>query len=170
MSAESRSEASSPRATGRPRPFETILLGGAAVAVLDIANAMIFWALYRGTPPRVILQSVAAGLQGKEALSGGAASALLGALLHLFIACGVAAAYWAACMIWPAIIQRPFLFGALHGGLVYLVMNFVVLPLSQAPPGTFRPAWFLDNFIGHLLLVGPPAALIARWSASRNRD
>jgi uncharacterized membrane protein YagU involved in acid resistance len=131
---------------------------------------MIFWAAYRGTPPRVILQSIAAGLQGRDAFSGGAGSAWLGAFLHVLIACGVAAVFWVGCVLWPALIRRPFLHGAVYGGIVYLVMNQVVLPLSRAPRGPFRLAWFLDNLIGHMLLIGPPVAFIARWSASRNRD
>jgi len=169
MNPEHHSHDGDPHVGGRPRALETILLGGAVVAILDIANAMIFWALYRGTPPRVILQSIAAGLQGKQAFSGGAASALLGAVLHVFIACSVAAVYWAASVRWPALIRHPFLSGAAYGGVVYAVMQYVVIPLSQTTPGTFRPAWFLANFIGHLLLVGPPVALIAHWSASHDR-
>ena len=152
-----------------PRALETIFWGGAAVAILDITNAMTFWALFRGTEPHVILQSIAAGLLGKDAFSGGTPTAILGALLHVFIACGVAAVYYLACVRWPTLTGRPLTFGAIYGAVVYLVMNHVVLPLSLASPGPFIPAWFLDNLIGHIVLVGPPVAIIARWSASRAR-
>ena len=152
---------------GRPRALETILLGGGAVALLDIANAMTFWALYRGTSPQRILQSIAVGLLGNDAFTLGAASALLGAFLHLFVACGIASVYWAACMIWPSLITRPAMYGAIFGAVVYLVMNQVVVPLSRVGPAPFILPWFLANFIGHVLLVGPPVAFIARWSARR---
>ena len=151
----------------RPRALEAILLGGSAVAVLDIANAMTFWALYRGTAPHVILQSIAAGLLGQDAFTLGASSALLGAFLHFFIACGVATVYYAACVLRPILIWRPATYGAIYGAVVYLVMNHVVVPLSHARPVPFIPAWFFDNLIGHVLLVGPPVAFIARWSARR---
>jgi len=152
----------------RPRAGPTILLGGLAVAVLDIANAMTFWALYRGTAPRIILQSVAAGLLGRSAYTGGTATACLGAALHLFISCGIAAVFYVGSTRWPSLLRRPFLSGAAYGAIVYGVMNYVVIPLSQAKPGPFRLPWFLANFIGHLVLVGPPVALIARGSARKD--
>jgi uncharacterized membrane protein YagU involved in acid resistance len=153
----------------RPRALDTILLGGAAIAVLDIANAIIFWALVRGTQPQVILQSVAAGLLGKPAaFAGGAQTAWLGAILHVSISCGIAAVYYAACVRVPSLLKRPLVSGASYGVAVYLVMNFVVIPLSRTSRAPFMPAWFLASFLGHILLVGMPVAFIARWSASRN--
>ena len=150
------------RALPRPRALGTILGGGAVVAVLDIANAMTFWWLYRGTPPRAILQSIAAGLLGQDAFSGGAPAALLGACLHVFIATSVAAVYYLACVAVPALIHRPVVAGGAYGAGVYLVMNFLVLPLSNARSAPDLWAWFLANFIGHVVLVGMPVAFIAR--------
>ena len=155
------------RPTQRPRAFETIVGGGAAVAVLDIANAMTFWGLYRGTRPHVILQSIAAGVLGQDAFTGGAPTALLGAFLHVFIATSVATVYYLACLAGPALIDRPAVAGGAYGVGVYLVMNFIVLPLSNARQVPFRWGWFLANFIGHIVLIGMPVAFIARWSAAR---
>lgn len=154
--------------TRRPSALQTIVLGGAAVAVLDIANAIIFWHLYRGTPPRVILQSVAAGIYGRSSFSGGMATASIGALLHCVIAFSVAATYYLAALRLPVLYRRPLVCGMAYGALVYLVMNRIVIPLSNANQGAFNPAWFAANFGGHLLLVGLPVALIARWSATRS--
>lgn len=152
----------------RPRAFETILWGGLAVAVLDIANAMTFWWLYSGAAPTVILQSIAAGVLGPDAFSGGAGATLLGAFLHFFISCGIAAVFYIACLRWPILYQRPVTYGAIYGAIVYLVMTYVVVPLSQAMPVPFMPSWFLVSVIGHVLLVGLPVALIARWSAAND--
>jgi uncharacterized membrane protein YagU involved in acid resistance len=151
----------------RPRPLETILVGGLVVAALDIANAMTFWGLYRGTTPQAILQSIAAGLLGKDAFTGGAPTAWLGAFLHLFIACAIASVYCAACLLLPGVLARPATYGPLYGAAVYLFMNQLVIPLSRIGATPFILPWFLANFIGHVLLVGPPVAFIARWSARR---
>lgn len=153
----------------KAHPLETILWGGSATAILDIANAMTFWAVYNGATPQVVLQSIAAGLMGRDAFSGGAPTAWLGAFLHLFIACGIAAVYYLSCRLWPMLLTRPLFNGVIYGVLVYLVMNYVVVPLSLASPVPFIPAWFLDSLLGHILLVGLPIAYIARWSALRNR-
>lgn len=152
----------------RPRALETILWGGVAVAVLDIANAMTFWWFYSDTAPSVVLQSIAAGLLGPDAFAGGMGTAFLGAFLHFFISCGIAAIFYIACLRWPVLYQRPITYGGIYGVIVYLAMTYVVVPLSQATPVPFIPSWFLASVLGHVLLVGLPVALIARWSATRN--
>jgi len=152
----------------RPRALETILWGGVAVAILDIANAMTFWWVYSGATPKAILQSIAAGLLGRDAFSGGAATAWLGAFLHFFISCGIAAVFYIACLRWSILFRKPVTNGIIYGAIVYLVMTYVVVPLSQATPVPFIPSWVLTSVIGHIVLVGLPVALIARWSASRS--
>ncbi len=153
----------------RPGAVATILGGGAAIAILDISNAMLFWGLARGTNPLVILQSVAAGLLGRDALEGGTATAILGSFLHLFNSVSIAAVFYFAARLLPIVLTRPFLTGPAYGALVYLVMNHIVVPLSQARHVRFMLAWFIANFVGHLLLVGLPVAIIARWSALQNQ-
>lgn len=81
-----------------PRALDVILYGGGAAGALDIVNAIAFWRLYNGTEPAVILQAIAAGLLGKDAFAGGAATAALGHVLHFGIAFGMAAVYWLACL------------------------------------------------------------------------
>lgn len=151
----------------KPRALETILLGGLTVAVLDITNAMTFWFFYRNVPPVRILQSVASGLLGKQAFAGGTNTAMLGAGLHVFIACTVAAVFYVGCRVWPALLRRPVASGTIYGLGVFAVMNFVVLPLSAARQGAFHLPWLLDEVTGHAVLIGLPVALIARWSANR---
>jgi len=158
-----------PKAVARPQALETILLGGIAVAVLDASNAITFWALYKGTQPHVIFQSIAAGVLGRDAFSGGMAAAWLGALLHFLIACGIAAAYYLASLAKPVLHERPVPCGMMYGAVVYLVMNHVVVPLSRANSPAFIPGWFVANLVGHIVLVGLPVALIAHRSATRRR-
>ena len=62
-----------------------ILFGTLAVGVLDLADALIFFGL-RGARPIRIFQSIAAGLLGRASFSGGVPTALLGVILHFFIA------------------------------------------------------------------------------------
>lgn len=152
----------------RPRAFDTIVRGGVVAALLDIALAMGFWWFYNGASPQVILQSIAAGLLGKESFAGGMGTAALGAFLHLVIACVMAAVYYLGCLRWPVLFRRPIFCGAVYGVLLYLAMSYVVLPLSKAAPLPFIPSWFLASVASHVVLVGIPIALVARWSAARN--
>jgi uncharacterized membrane protein YagU involved in acid resistance len=136
--------------------------GGLLVATLDIALAMGFWHWRAQVPPSRILQSIAAGLLGREAYGMGTSSALLGAVLHLGIACGMAAVYWIASRRNPWLRQAWVTAGLIYGALLYIAMNFVVLPLSRATPVPFAWDWFAASIFSHLLLVGLPLAWMAR--------
>jgi hypothetical protein len=118
--------------TGRPRAAEVILAGGLTAGVLDIVNAIVFWRLYGGASATAILQSIAAGLLGDGAFAGGAASAALGLLLHFLIMFAMAGVYWLACRRWPALLRRPLPAGIAYGLGTWVVMNYVVVPLSRA--------------------------------------
>lgn len=151
----------------RPRARDVVLLGGFAAGALDIVNAIVFWRLYGGAEPAVILQAIAAGLLGKNAFAGGAATAALGLALHFSIAFAMAAVFWLACRRFPAMLARPVVAGVAFGLLTWAAMNHVVVPLSRADPPPFIPAWFVDGLLAHILLVGLLLAFVARWSARR---
>jgi len=101
--------------------------------------------------------------RGREAARhGGPPTAILGAALHFFIAFSVVAAYYLASRRLALLRDRPVLCGLLYGVLVYVVMTFVVVPLSAAfnPPLT-APS-FVNGLLGPALLLGLPSALFAR--------
>ncbi|MGD8828334.1 MAG: hypothetical protein PVG21_06510 [Gammaproteobacteria bacterium] len=147
-----------------------VIGGGLAIAVIDALNAMAFWAIRADVPPQVILQSIAAGLLGPASLSGGATTAWLGAGLHLFMAICMAGVYCLAARRWPLMLERPAAFGLLYGVLTWLVMNYVVVPLSLAHAPPFQAAWFLDGLLVHLLVVGLGLAFLTRWAAGMLGD
>ena len=152
----------------QPRAVDVIVAGGFAAALLDIVNAIVFWRLYSGTSATLILQSVAAGVQGKAAFAGGATSAALGLALHFLIMFGMATVYWLACRRWPWMIARPIAAGVAYGLLTWIAMNYVIVPLSRAASSPrFILSWFIDGLLAHVLLVGLLFAFVARWSASR---
>lgn len=151
----------------RPRAVDVIVYGGIAAGALDILNAIVFWHFYNGAPPSVILQAIAAGLLGKEAFSGGAATAALGLVLHFLIAFGMAAVYWLACLRRPSLITSPVAAGIAYGIVTWIAMNYVIVPLSRAVPPPFILAWFIDGLLAHVLLVGLLLAFVARRSALR---
>ena len=139
-------------------------MGGLIAGALDITYAFILWWLRAQVTPMQILQSVATGLLGKASYDGGAGTAILGAFLHFFNALVIAAIFVGASRIWPVLARRATLFGPLYGIGVYLVMNYVVLPLSAFPPRTKPPApvvW-ITGVLAHMFLIGLPIALAAK--------
>ena len=146
----------------RPRAARAILWGGLLAGLGDITFAFVVSGL-RGVGPVRVLQSVAGGLLGEAAKTGGPASAALGAALHFLIALIWAAAFWLASRGLPVLVRRPVACGLLYGALVYALMYLVVLPLSAAYfKPTFTPSTVLLNAAGHMQLVGLPIALAAR--------
>jgi len=148
----------------RLSPGKAILVGGLIAGALDITYAFILWWLRAQVTPMQILQSVATGLLGKASYDGGAGTAILGAFLHFFNALVIAAIFVGASRIWPVLARRATLFGPLYGIGVYLVMNYVVLPLSAFPPRTKPPApvvW-ITGVLAHMFLIGLPIDLAAK--------
>ena len=113
-------------------------------------------------PAQRILQSVAAGLLGEASFEGGGPTAALGLALHFFIALSMSVVYYLVARRWPLLWQRPLLCGALYGLLLYGLMNYVVLPLSAAGPGSRDPLWITLSIVVHVLLIGIPIAIFVR--------
>jgi hypothetical protein len=144
------------------RPLRAVLYGTLAVGTLDALDAVIFFG-FRGATPIRIFQSIAAGLLGRAAFSGGLPAAMLGAALHYFIAFGIVLTYYLASRRFDLLRRRPVVCGILYGVVVYFVMNRVVIPLSATTPGPFALPVFLNGILIHMFGVGLPAA----WFTTR---
>ena len=140
-----------------------VLVGGLVGGALDILFAISF-AAYNGIPAMRLLQSVASGLLGRDAYSGGTPTAALGLTLHFAMAIAFAGAFVLASRRLPLLVRRPYLFGGLFGVGVFLFMRFVVLPWSAFPhPVSFRPLATTLDLLSHIFLFGIPIA----WAASK---
>jgi hypothetical protein len=142
----------------------TILLATAVAGTLDITDACVYWAVTKGVAPERIFQSVASGLLGKAAFKGGAQTAALGLTLHFAIMAVMVTVYALASLRLPILTRKPVLMGVGYGLATYAVMNYVVLPLSQAGHGgAFKLPVFINGVLAHVLFVGLPIALIIAW-------
>ncbi|NUS38983.1 MAG: hypothetical protein HOQ02_08170 [Lysobacter sp.] len=108
-----------------------VVLGGLALATLDAAFATTFWRLAAGVPWNRVFQSVAAGVLGTDtSVAGGEAAAWLGVALHYAIAMCFVVAYTLAATRSASLVRNALVPGAVYGLGLYVVMNFVVIPLS----------------------------------------
>ena len=143
-------------------PWKGILAGGAIAGILDIIFAFVFYGL-RGTPPVRILQSISSGLLEKMAFEGGAGTAALGAVFQLIIPTVAAAVYYGFDRTLAVVRRHPAVCGVLYGVVIYLVMNFVVLPLSAIPwKQRFSVGLVVPAVLAHMFLIGLPMALAVR--------
>jgi hypothetical protein len=146
--------------------FLAIFWGGLACGVLDITQAMVAFYLQSGVKPVSVLQSVASGLLGRASFQGGTKTAALGAFLHFFIAFSWAAIYYLASRRLLFMTEKPVIAGLIYGEFVWVIMTYVVLPLSAIHRWpTWNKASIITGPIGHLFLVGLPIALaVKRWA------
>lgn len=143
-----------------------VFLGGFVAGLLDILFAWAFWAVKAGTPAMRVFQSVAAGVLGREAFTGGGSTAALGLLLHFTITTAMAFAYHLAALWLPMLVRRPIACGAAYGLFLFAFMRYVVVPLSAAGGPSKDPAWIGAMVAAHVALVGIPIAV----ACGRTRD
>jgi hypothetical protein len=147
-----------------PKGYRGILWGGLIAGVLDITAAFIMSGL-RGRSPLLVLQSIASGLLGSKAFSGGIATAALGASIHLLIAFSAATVYFALSRRLEVLTQRPIPFGMIYGIAVYMFMNLVVLRIAFSGRLTYTLSMVVTGLIIHMICVGLPISIsISRFT------
>lgn len=141
-----------------------IIVGGLLAGSVDVFAA----AVINHIGPGVILQAIASGLLGKASFHGGEKTVALGLLLQWGMSLIIAAIYGLAGSRIPALLRQPVRFGALYGVGVFLVMTYIVVPLSAAHFKA-RPsmASLLEN-LAAMILFGLIVALTP-WLMEKRR-
>ncbi len=149
--------------TRRSPDWLQVLIGGLIIAVGDMTFATILWFSWSASGLQKLFQTIAVGVLGQASYHGGTAAAVLGAVLHLCMATMFVLAYTLASRRQPALLRKPFVYGPLYGVLLYVVMNFVVMPLSRvdAHPTLKHPDWIILSIIAHMVF-GAVCVLFAR--------
>jgi hypothetical protein len=141
-------------------PPKTILLAWLLVATLDGASASIQTALY-GRDPIGVYNYIASAVFGPVALTGGLSYAFLGLLFHYFIAfCWTRLFFFIYPRLRLMSINRVAT-GISYGLFIWVIMNRIVVPLSNTPKFPFR---FQSALIGAsilIVMIGLPLSFIA---------
>ena len=134
---------------------------GLIAGTLDISENIIF-NVFRHVGPARIFRYIASGLLGMPAIRGGAGMVALGIAIHYAIALTWTALYFVAARQWRVLVRRPVVCGLLYGALVYLVMNFAVLPLTRVPHarGPMSMASLVSGVLALLFCIGLTVALL----------
>jgi hypothetical protein len=142
--------------------LSTIFLAGLVTGTADILSAFASAWLRNGTSPAAVLKFVASGVFGQQALTGGGLFAFWGLVFHYAIAYSWAILFYflysritflRAGIVLPAIS---------YGLFVWLIMNQVVLPLSNTPKFPFNTTSALIGSGILIVAIGLPNVLIAR--------
>jgi hypothetical protein len=146
-----------------PSTARAVLRIGLIAGTLDIGENLIFNA-FRHITPAMVFQYIASGLTGSWAFHAGAASIVLGVAIHYTIAIVWTALFYFASWRMTILVRHPVVCGLAYGALVYLVMNFVVLPLTQVPraPAAMTLASRVSGVLALLFCFGLTVALLTR--------
>ena len=139
---------------------KTILWSGLVAGILDAIAGVIVYFIFFNLTPLQVLQFIATGIHGPEAMNGGIPMIIAGTIYHFIIAYGFAIIYF---FIYPKLSflrKNISLMGLLFGLGIWLVMNLIVLPQSNIPKSSFDINLAIVGIIWHMVLVGLPIALI----------
>lgn len=137
-----------------------IAVGGLIAGTLDLGQAVILFGAK-------IPLAIAAGLLGPQAFHGGAATYILGVLLHFVIALSAAAVYFAASRKLQFLAEYPLVCGLFFGAAVELVMRLIVLPLSALhASGPYEYRDLVQGLVVHMVVIGLPISFSV-WRFAR---
>jgi hypothetical protein len=158
--------------TTRNSLLRSIVFGG---LIIGIADAIIYhWlvsSVLGGYPIMSVYQFIASGALGNAAFDGGIATALLGAFFHFVVAFAVAGIFILSAKRIPLLRRYPIAGSLLYGLGVFIVMNFIVVPLSAAPalPPPTAPQ-IIIMILDHILVIGLPLGILVRRDARSAGD
>jgi len=148
----------------------TIVFGGVCVGTLD-GLAATMNAGIKGVGPDKVFHYIASGLIGPDlSYNGGAATVVLGLLLHFAIAFGVVAIFLLLGRSFPSLPRRAAISGAVYGVVVYFVMSYLIVPLSAASSLPFSFSGMVTGIAIHISAVGLPTAIIAQRSLVSHKN
>ncbi len=145
----------------RPKSkFITILITCLLTGTLDAIAALLI--SYK-IPPVIIFKFIASGWFGKQAMSGGTGTVLWGLIFHYLIASIFSVTLF---QLYPAVIKilrDKYSTGVVFGLLIWVIMNYVVLPFTNIPHGHghIQAIGLIKGIAALIVCVGIPIALMA---------
>lgn len=133
-----------------------ILVGGGVAGLLDMTSAYITYGRYMPI-------GIAGGLVGTAGRHVSAGQYILGLCIHYFIALSAAAVYCVVSKKLEFLREHFIVCGLFYGIAVFLVMQFVVLPLSAYHAmGPYQYRGLVQGLLVHMILIGLPISTSLR--------
>jgi hypothetical protein len=137
----------------------TIIRATIISGVLDATAGVVIYWIYKGLNPLQVLQYIASGIFGPSVINGSFLYVFIGLVLHFVIAFMFTCAYYLAFPFIKSFATNTIVNGLIYGVFIWVVMNYIVLPISSIP---HSPKDFVSvlELIWHSTLVGLPIAII----------
>lgn len=154
----------------RSSAANTILFAGFVAGTMDITAAIIHFYIRTQKGPTRLLQFVASGVFGQDAFAGGTTMAMLGLFFHFIVAFIFTIIFF---IIYPKIkllSKNWVVAGIVYGAIVWVIMNRIVLPLSNTPKGPFNLTQAAIGMGILMVCIGLPISFFVSRYYARNRS
>lgn len=148
-------------------PIKIIFLAGLIAGSLDILSAFIDHYIQSGKGPEGVLRFVASGTFGQDAFTGGDQMIVFGLLFHFIIAfCFTIFFYWLYQTV-PFLQLNIFVTAILYGLFIWVVMNLIVVPLSNTNKYPFHAVNAVKSLLILICMIGLPLTLIVKYFSKK---
>ena len=139
-----------------------VSLTGLIAGTMDISAAFInFFIVSGGKNPVIVLYFIASGVFGQFAFTGGVFYALCGLIFHFVIAYSFTTFYFFSYPKVKAFLKNKYVAGFVFGIITWLIMNLIVVPLSNTPHNPHSVFQLILSIIFLILFIGFTAAISA---------
>ncbi len=135
-------------------PIKIIALTCLLAGTLDILSAIIDSSIRFKITPIELFQFIASGVFGPKAFSGGIPMAIAGLLFHYFIASCWTVFFFLIMPKFKISSKYKIPVGLLYGIFVWLVMNLVVVPLSNVHKVKFSWSHTILGMLYLMFMIG----------------
>lgn len=143
-----------------PGSTKTIIIAWLICGSLDILTAFIDYYIKTGKGPDGVLKYIASGVFGKDAFGGSSLMIWLGLMFHYLIALLFTLLFF---LLYPRMkfLQFNVLITAIIFGLiVWAIMNFVVVPISNTPKSTSGQRNLIKPLLILICMIGLPLSIV----------
>ncbi len=155
-----------------PKPgtgLKTIASAALLVGTLDLISALLLTLLRGGTFLK-LSQYIASGVFGDDAFQGGTPMAVAGVFFHYIIATGWTVLFFTLYPAMKSYLKHPLFIAVAYGIFIWVVMNLVVLPLSNIPESPFNFGRALIAMLVLIVAIGLPLAFIGRRELTERKN
>jgi uncharacterized membrane protein YagU involved in acid resistance len=139
----------------------SILKAGLLAGILDICGAFVTHLISGNKNLLGIFKFIASAVFGDDAFTNGKIMIAWGIVFHFLVAIIVTAFYFFIYPKFKFLSKNIVASGLLYGICIWLVMNLLVLPLSNTPPLPFKLIGTIFGIVTLMFAVGLPVSVLA---------
>jgi hypothetical protein len=143
----------------QPSAASTIIKATIIAGALDATAGVVVYWIFKGLNPFQVLQYIASGIFGPSVINGSFFYVFVGLILHFVIAFAFTFAYYLGFPFIKSFAKNTNVNGLIYGVFIWVLMNYLVLPLSNIPHSPKDLVSVLE-LIWHSTLVGLPIAVL----------